>query len=71
MPCCQCNVGAYRNTAIRSCGLPTNGTVKLSGPVVFVSRYSPANFGGRLAKVAEIPSDRSFDGRNAAFHAAT
>jgi hypothetical protein len=33
--------------------------------------YSPVNCGERLAKVAEIPSDRSLDGRNAAFHAAT
>jgi hypothetical protein len=35
------------------------------------SCYSPVNCGGRLAKVAEIPSDRSLDGRKAAFHAAT
>ena len=35
------------------------------------SRYSPVNFGGRFSNVAEMPSVRSFDGRNAAFHAAT
>lgn len=34
-------------------------------------RYSPVNCGGRLANVAEMPSVRSFDGRNAAFQAAT
>ena len=33
--------------------------------------YSPVNCGGRLANVAEMPSVRSFDGRNAAFQAAT
>jgi len=33
--------------------------------------YSPVNCGGRLANVAEMPSVRSLDGRNAAFQAAT
>ena len=33
--------------------------------------YSPVKFGGRFSNVALMPSVRSFDGRNAAFHAAT
>jgi nucleoside-diphosphate-sugar epimerase len=33
--------------------------------------YSPVKFGGRFSNVAVRPSVRSFDGRNAAFHAAT
>jgi hypothetical protein len=35
------------------------------------SHYSPVNFGGRFSNVAVIPSVRSFEGRNAEFHAAT
>ena len=35
------------------------------------SGYSPVNSGLRLANIAEMPSDRSLDGRNAEFHAAT
>jgi hypothetical protein len=33
--------------------------------------HSPRNSGTRLENAAVIPSVRSFDGRNAAFHAAT
>ena len=33
--------------------------------------YSPVKFGGRFSNVAVMPSLRSLDGRNAAFHAAT
>jgi hypothetical protein len=33
--------------------------------------YSPVNWGGRFSNIAVMPSVRSFDGRNAEFHAAT
>ena len=33
--------------------------------------YSPVKFGGRFSNIALMPSVRSFDGRNAEFHAAT
>ena len=49
---------------LRQCPPPPRGYVPVGG-------YSPVNCGGRLANVAEMPSVRSFDGRNAEFHAAT
>ena len=33
--------------------------------------YSPVNSGLRFSNIALMPSPRSFDGRNAEFHAAT
>jgi dihydrofolate reductase len=41
------------------------------GDKLLVRRYSPLNSGARLANIAVIPSVRSFDARNAEFHAAT
>ncbi|GFG74042.1 hypothetical protein MBOT_14070 [Mycobacterium botniense] len=47
------------------------GAPDVSDTVTARAVYSPVNFAGRFAKVALIPSARSFDGRNAAFQAAT
>ena len=70
------NSDVHERDFLRSTATFCTGTVRHAPPapvsvIVAELRYSPVNFGARLAKVAEIPSDRSLDGRNTAFHAAT
>jgi hypothetical protein len=64
-------------TASKSAGtriLPSGVTFATSARVRAAGRrlhYSPVNCGGRFANVAEMPSVKSFDGKKAAFQAAT